>query len=97
MIEGGTWSKIRGGGAGKREPVGKLGEIWKTTSLNKKMELESMSNNFYPLTPLGYPRNTQALALWSNLVLFPERVEAKQRQPRTLRWVQEGTLCRRNS
>lgn len=48
----------------------------KTTSLDKKQVLVSKSYNLYPLTPCIYPREMQALALGSNLVLFLAKVDA---------------------
>jgi hypothetical protein len=36
--------------------------------------------------PKGYPRKTDLLSWDSNFFLWWERVEAKQREPNTLKW-----------
>ena len=58
---------------------------WKTTSLDTKIYLVVTSYSLYPLMPVGYPIKTHILALGWNLCLWDVRVEAKAKQPKTLK------------
>lgn len=51
-----------------------------------KVECVWRSSNLYPFILIGYPMNAHDLAQGSNFDMDLVRVDAKHRQPNTLRW-----------